>query len=531
MMNQKLISIQSTLAITWTIFFLTIIFFWIYRNNIPPEWDQALTLEGVHYIYNPLAKGDFQTAWENFLSVTPRKAPLIVYSIIPLYFLADPSFKVALLVNFLYAILFFWSFYQMVKIFYGSTTALLSLIIVSTMPVFYGLIRTVFVEFGLMSLVTAFTLFAYKYSQQQRDKYLILLGLISGLGILMKFHFFIFIVGQSLLLIWSLHQKQKFSFINLRNIILFSIPALLITLPWYSKNILVVLWHIKRSTNPEHISYSKPIYYPENFFNFSVDIINHLTSSYYFLLVLVLLIILKLTHKRLGLNLWLLTWFIFPFLIIFTNPNQEYRYMLPLIPPIAVFIGWLFSQLKSHLKYLLLVFPILLFVNSSATPILYTPQKYLLGPFLLWGTRVGHLVYLPDSTYWPSEQIVLFLNSLPNGTYPKKIVSASEHPFVNINTLRYFQIKNELPIQFSTISYIDKGTPNHQVESLVFKSDYLIIKTKELLPINDYFINSQGMAISRITPPSGFDIYSWEEITHPFTFPDGSKLLIFKVPK
>ena len=126
---------------------------WIVIDNKPPAQDQAYYLTGAESLYQTLKDEGLLDFLSQTTTVLGRKAPLISLSPIPLYAIFGSSQKIALFVNVVFFVFFALFFYLLIRKLYDSHIAFLSVMIVSTMPIFYGLARNFFVEFGLMTLL------------------------------------------------------------------------------------------------------------------------------------------------------------------------------------------------------------------------------------------------------------------------------------------------------------------------------------------------------------------------------------------
>lgn len=559
-MRIKLSSIHLILLVLGFLYFWININ-WIFSNTLPPSWDSADYLRASEQLYRSLTEDSFFEFITLYLNILKRLAPLIAVLPIPLYFFSEPSIQIALLINIVFLLLFSLFFFLLVSRFSNNRVALFSLIIVLTMPLFYGYIRQFYVEFGLMSLVTIGLYMLVKTEGFSNRKYLIVLGIIYGLGELMKFHYFLYMLGPVCITFykyWVSNPSSKTTYLRLLprrfmtpnqksrkaniglhlhivskktlkrlliNLTFVAIPAFIIAGPWYINNIKNILWHVKRATHPEILGsfyYGSP-FSMDNIYRSLLDFINYSISSYYFFLLLVLTSVFVFLRKKIPINYFLLSWFLIPFLIFTFGPNKANRLLLPAIPPIGFFIAYLFENLfkrKSTVLFSIAVLPaIVLFIYTSLNFVNFQPNRISLGPFLLFSDDVGGNAVRYKEEYWPIEEILLFIVQLE--PRDKTLILASEHYGLNINSLLYYNFKNNFPLKIKTASYFPQNTQWAEINSLIESGDILIMKiggSAGFLDINRF--NDTILA--------NLDRSKWRSVKNDFVFPDGGAVLIFK---
>lgn len=508
----------------WTILFSVITTLWIFKNTIPPAWDQANYLEASEYLRQSLANHGLLDFLIKSTEVVGRRGPLISILPVPLYLFFGPSNRAALFVNLIFFWLFVFFFYRLIRRSFGEKVALSSVLITSTMPLFYGVARQFYVEFGLTTIVVVWLYFLVKSNYLTSHKNLLILGIITGLGFLMKTHFFLFVAGPATLIFWQAFKRNKI--IIIKNLTFVAIPAILIAGPWYIRNIKTVLWHAKRATNPELLgSYYYGLPFSLDVISKSLwDIVNFGISGYYSLILLALLVIFIIKRARFKFNWFLISWFFVPFLVFFFGPNKDYRLMLPILPLIAVFISWLYFAVinKNRFTYLflILIIPVLIFVNLTLFEQPPLNQRVSFGHLLVLDKKVGFYVAPPRNQHWPIVEILRYLANLDKSG-KKIVILASEHESFNINNLRYYALKEESPLTIKTASYFPKDTATDEVLTFIDSGDLLIMRVDgEAGPADINRFN--GLIVNNL------DYSKWQKVENGFSFPDGGKLLIFR---
>ncbi|MEX2028731.1 MAG: glycosyltransferase family 39 protein [Candidatus Curtissbacteria bacterium] len=514
----------------WAVVFIFATIFWIFKNNLPPSWDQAHYLEGSAILHQTLTDKGLFPFIDKATTILETKAPLVTILPIPLYLIFGSSLHVALIVNVVFAGLFFIFFYKLTALIFDRRIAIASILIISTTPLFYGLARYFFVEFGLATFVVMWMYLILKTENLTNKKYLFLLGIVSGLGMLMKFHFFIFVAGPALVVFYRSYKKVGIKVVNWRNAVVFSLPVVAIAGPWYARNIITVLWKAKRASNPEllgNLYYGAPLSY-NNLYHSGLDFINGVMSPYWFFALLVLIVIFFQQRKRAKINYFLLLWFMVPFLIFYLGPNKDYRLMLPLLPPLAMLVAWLLAQIagNKHLlaSVVLAIFPALVFFNTSVFETKLIQSKIALGPFVVSDSKIGDYVQAPRDEDWPITETLNFLWQIDQTTNGKIVMLSSEDESFNVNNLRYYAVLAKLPLDVKSASYFPKGTDYETIRSTIERGDYLIMKVggrpgpadlnrfKDL--IMDNLDNSKWLEMpNNIVLPDDGRIKTWQKIS------------------
>ncbi len=511
---------------SWIAFILFTTSVWIFYSKDLPGQDHAQYLEASEILRQSLVDEGFVSFLFKTTTILPTKAPLIAILPIPLYVFFGSTVQVALFVNVLLILLFFIFFYKLVSLFFEENIALASVIVISTMPLFYGLTHYFLVEFGLMTIVVIWLFVLLKTKNLTNRKYLLILGLLTGFGMLMKFHFFIFVFGPAMVTLYWSWKINKNKLFNLRNILFFALPALVISLPWYLRNIMTVLWKAKRSVNPALLGdlYYGPAFSFNNLYRSALDFINYVISPYWFFILLILFILFIYKKKKININLVLCSWFFIPFTIFYLGPNKDYRLMLPLLPPFAILIAWLIEKTFKK-KYLLgaivlTLFPILIYLNTVVFDAKMISHKISFGPFKIADKSIGY-VDTPRKDSFPISEIMTSLAILEPISKQKTVVLLSEDYELNINGLRYYIVLYKLPIRAITASYFPIGTNFQTISATLDQGDYLIVKVGG---------NSSLTGLNRLRDfiLQNLDDNKWSEIPNGISLPDSGTIKIWQ---
>jgi 4-amino-4-deoxy-L-arabinose transferase-like glycosyltransferase len=292
-----------------------------------------------------------------------------------------------------FSLLAIWIVFEFANRTYGPRIALLSSVLLGTMPGFFWLSRVAMLETMLIFFFSLTLFFFLTWLHNEKDRTLILSALALGVGILAKYQILVaglvMIVG---ILLWG-RKKLRWRFAKF---LLIPLIAALVVVPW-----LVVLYQAGGMNNfgkllytiteghEERLEYSArfplPVFYLiEMTWPFS-DIPVHPISLPIYILGL------------LGLGVWawrrkpedkfFLAWFAVVYVFFTLIPNKQWRYITPIFPTLAIsaaaFVMFIYDraaatwkrQQTSLNKKRLLKVAAGLFVVLTATAIVYSSYE------------------------------------------------------------------------------------------------------------------------------------------------------------
>ena len=191
----------------FTLCLLAINHFYYLKNTRVPTYDEAWYLETSLHLYQGLADRDLNRFLYNYKTAFQTKAPLI--SLLPLHFylLFGASHWSALQANSLCLVISNLCLFLLARRLFSAEVGLAAVVFYQTMPLVYGLSRTLMAEYALAALVLAWLYFLVASDGLSRGGANFALGVVLGLGLLMKIVFPIFIAGP-LLVAWMLRRRS-----------------------------------------------------------------------------------------------------------------------------------------------------------------------------------------------------------------------------------------------------------------------------------------------------------------------------------
>ncbi len=280
--------------------------------------------------------------------------------------------------NMIYFTILIISIYLLGKTIFSQQAGFIAAYYISFYPAIFGLSRSYGLDFPLISIVCLAMYVLLSCEGFKNLYYSILFGIVSGLGMLIKGQFVIFVAGPLLLAVLSgLRNKvnKKAFFVN---ILISTILAVLISLIWWhklfplgsEKNFLTGFSFSKSAVPQSLIYYLKQSYISISPVFFTMFLVG--LFSYFF------------NYNRQ--KLFFLLWLVIP-LIFFTKTYviTEERFIYPVFGPVALIAGIGLSQapLKKIKKVLIwfflglgiLQFFLLSFYQAPANFIAHAPEK------------------------------------------------------------------------------------------------------------------------------------------------------------
>ncbi len=404
---------------------------WVMLDRSPPNWDDAWYLTNSLTVYDALAHGGIAGYLTKLNSVFGFKAPLIAALPAPFYLVFGRRWHAAYLVNIASMLLLFAAIYRLASRWWNARAAVFAIAIAGTMPLLYGLSRWYMVEYVLTALV-AVAVCALVESE------FLLFGVISGLGLLLKVSYPLFVLPV-FLYAWSKSAQPT------RTLLLAAIPCLAIALPWYIGHLRPTLANALdagfgasaaiQGTGPIFAIRTIAVY------------LSHVAAngiSYYFLFLA--LVLTPWTFRAMKGMALLVAWLL-PFAFFLFGGNKDVRYIAPILPAVALAIGFLMdfalprSRMGTALAALLLAFPMLqMFAVSFGIPYRVAGAGY---------TRTF------NKTSWPHDEILKLIAANANLRYGEKarLLVGVDRAGFNADNIELTAVALQLPFTIETTAH------------------------------------------------------------------------------
>jgi 4-amino-4-deoxy-L-arabinose transferase-like glycosyltransferase len=357
---------------TIVLFFLVLIhtsinIHWLQVDTLSPSWDESVHLiasldylkimenpEGFEKIFSvpnyPSLAHRMDIAPEEpafpFVA-TPFYPPFFYISTLPFYKLFGVSKDIAVSTNLLYFALLLVSTYHIGNKIFNREIGLLGAFFLSFYTPVYGISRLYLLDLALMSLVSLGVALLISTRRFERRLHSALFGLVLGIGTLTKWSYPVFLAGPVFVLIFKKGVKRT-------NLALAIIIGILISGYWYLTNASHLISSFASNFSVIPVRENDPEFGVAAILYYIFGMMNYQLNVYFFALFLGGLVGLSKTREK---DLILLGWMLFSIGIFTLVPNKSSRYILPVLPAVALISA---HYVLSQKRKLILMFSVIL---------------------------------------------------------------------------------------------------------------------------------------------------------------------------
>lgn len=465
---------------------------YIYLDRACPGWDQGWYLEVATRLFYALRDGGTAAFVEAYVHAFTIKAPLIAVLPLPFFALFGPTEDAALLANLALMAAAQFALYRLGTALYGRRRALLAVALFSLFPLTVRLRHEVLVEYGLAALTLVYLYALWRSQELRRRGWDLALGVTLGLGLLMKVSFPAYVLAPSLLVLaWRRRDDGRAAWRRLPlDVALALVPGLLLAATWYAFNWRSIL-AFAHSTSWGAIAgqYSLgPIFSPATIAAYWRGVINDGLSVYVAALAAILALAeavarrrrTPLTRESLARpQAFVLAWFLAPLLIFTFAEDKALRFILPALPPVALWLAGLIERLaqragRQWLAPALLAVPLALAVYS-VVPAEASAYSLYLGEWALLPEREPLHFYpsAPVCRSCPNAQIIARVRQHPR-PWPRLLVAASTAA-LNHNNLSYARAVAGAEIDIYSYEPWPDGLSEGELIERLSEQDYVLL--------------------------------------------------------
>ena len=408
---------------------------WLLRDTRPPTWDpfsHLLSSLKYYHVLQDIIHGTYglKSGITALLYVDDFYPPLAPFLTSFFYFimLAEPDSS-TLILNFIFTGVLLYAMYRLGSILYSAEVGFYASFAITSFWYFSQQSRMFMLDLPLIAMTTFGMYALVKTDTFLHSKASLLFGLISGLAMLTKWYYLFFIVFPLLYVLWSILKKQDRGKRILNCILCFTV-WLIVTLPWYSihfSNLLINFTKYgytigAREGDPNVFSIKSIIFY--------VTSLPSLTLIPWFILFIIGLI--YYFRKEVKKNPILALWFIGGYVVFTLMRNKEVRFIMPLLPAVALFAtGWLkeFNSMQKIKKYGIVVLSLYSLGNAF-----YTDQPLIQN----WPLKEAFDVLTTQKFYHAVPQVRVIADSPYFERNAFKYYSESEHYPLTVITWSQF---------------------------------------------------------------------------------------------
>jgi 4-amino-4-deoxy-L-arabinose transferase-like glycosyltransferase len=485
----------------WLVLVAIVLFFaasnlvWWGMDLVPPMWDQADYLLHAQNSYHALTERGIAAFYASFLKGLTYKAPLLTILPAPLYLIFGNSYKTALLVNLAFMIAGSYFLYRLGELLLGRTEGILAVLILHTFPIVFAMSREFLVEYGLMVLVIAWYYFLLRSDSFQDRRVSYALGIVLGLGLLMKISFPLYVIVPTLFVLVTLFKgKRKFPAELFKNSAIIVGLAAVIAAPWYLRNLKSVIdFAIISGYSERAREYGTGAVFSLNtILSYWLLLINYGITTYWFVMFLLASVFGLVICRRAGGNtlqrphLWVLVlWFMVPFIVYTFGINKDYRYAAPMLPVVALALGAGAGRLLK-LRYAKIPAYVLLALslfNFAYISFLGSMICLKAGPFIVLHSWLAY-ARPPLREQWPLDRIVSSIDqdAARNGLEGTAATLLFNHEYLNFINLAYYGAMQKAQVRFNTNDHYTAETVDQALDRISKESGYLMTKSDQTGP-------------------------------------------------
>ena len=390
---------------------------WFALDHSVPAWDQADYLNGALNYWSALQNpqwfnGDW---WRSFWLISTKIPPLHYLLTAPVINIWGTSADAASLVMIFYNALLLISVYGLGLALFNINVGLWAAGLCQVLPGLYYYRLEFLLDYPLTAIVTFsfYLLTLWKVRKEKSWPLAIAFGLSFGLSLLLKQTalFFLFIP-----IIWVFFACLKDrQWLRVTQLITAFFASLVIFFPWYRTNWLLILTSGKRATVDSAIAEGDPALNSLDAWTYYLKILPYLLSWHILIIPLVIFLLYLISrffspspHLPISLSpqfftnaKWLVIYLLGGYLLSSLNINKDARYILPLLPVLALIIAIALLSWKGRWQ------KIIRWGTISLSIILMLLNMFPLGLNFLTNNlspRVKHYPY--TGTKYPNAEVV-----------------------------------------------------------------------------------------------------------------------------
>lgn len=357
-----------------TVFYLINNFIWLKLNVYPHGPDEFSHLLIAQNFYNGIISGQIEYLIKLFKSSTNAIwPPFFHFTAAVSCFVSGASHISSLIINLLYLLILLFSVYSIGCKLYNKKVGILAVLLISLYPMVFRYSRFFGLDFAQMSIVCFSICFLIYTEYFSNRKFSILFGISIGLGMLIKWAFVLFLAGPLVCIILQavfLRAKRNIRLHTVSvNMFLSLLIGTLILLTWYLPSHAAVVTRLKMFFWTIVYHHSGKLLMPEisvisgivQIFDYLRLLVNEQISFFFFLVFI--LAVPFFFRKRFN-KLFLISWYIFPYIALSLSSYKEGRFMLSSLPAIALIsaaglqemFSYKFNYFLKHLFCALIIF-------------------------------------------------------------------------------------------------------------------------------------------------------------------------------
>ncbi len=308
---------------------------WCAFDTRPPAWDETVHLQlALDYKQWLLHGESFESRW------TAIYPPLYHLSLIPSLMIGAPDADRAMLTHVLYFAVLLWGLLHLSKRFTGSPgLGLLAAVVLMAMPTILWATRRPLLDFALTAWVVAGMEWLLRTEGMRERRAVIVFGIWSGLGVLIKPLYAMWFVGPLLFCLWQGRQGvvRRWPIKSLLgSLMLCAAVAMLLALPYYGWQGVMFLRNASQLATTQGAMEGDPGFHTlAGWWWYAQALQKQMGWPVLTLLTVGCAAAVWRSHKEFVVR-WLGLWMVAGYVLFTFNHNKDLRYTMPLLPPLVM---------------------------------------------------------------------------------------------------------------------------------------------------------------------------------------------------
>jgi 4-amino-4-deoxy-L-arabinose transferase-like glycosyltransferase len=461
LIDSRRVSIAGVAAFVTLLAAVNIYYF--HRSRTPTFWDDSSYLTGSLNLYDALTDKGIPGFAVAFAHLYGNKAPLICALPIPIYLIFGRDYDPRCLVGIGFLILMSVCLFRLGECLWSPREGLLAVVIVQTMPLVYGLSRQFLVDYGLTTMVVMWMYSVLCSRSLTTTGMIVWLGILLGIGILMKITFPLYIGPPTIVATWALLRadrdwRREFRILGALGCIL--LIGGVIASSWYIVNLKTVMgFAASAAFGRLSVNYGiTSVFSWHVIADYLYLIMVAALSCYYAVLLTVLLPIWAASIWRKPTMdtphaLGLLVWVIVPLAVTTFAVNKDPRFIAPFLPAVALFLARMIIVVFDRWRLyraaaVLLIVPALAYASASL-PAMERFGDFRLGRLIFWSPHLAWYASIPSSEgAWDQKEIAGEVcrdaRQAPRGA---RLLITLSHQYLNNENLEYLTTRLKCNVQ------------------------------------------------------------------------------------
>lgn len=464
---------------------------WLQKDTTPQRWDESIHLNAALNFTQTLKTNPLKVLI-TFVTQESFYPPLVPF-LGAFFGLINPEQDNFTYIMILFHIILIIFTFMFTKKFLDINSAVCASTIIISFPLIYTEGHYFMFDLPLTSFIIMALYFLFKTDLFSDRKYSFIFFIICGVGMLIKWTLILYIITPFLFYIFQ--NKNRFSKEQKFNILSGLIIFMIILLPWYFYNITTIFtsllgYSFKRGA----IENLPKILSIESFIFYLKGLPKLITLPFFILFLISIYFIIK-NKKRIDLFYYILI----PLIIFTFLHNKKDRYIMPLLPYIAISISYLIFILKNKIYKQILLIALIVFSITN----------YVLATYnvpINW-----KYTHRPQNKNWYIKE---FLNKIEKDK-DVTLAIVPDYQYMN-NALYSFYTKNF----YKNIRIIG-------IFNFPMFTDYFLIKTGDLGPFFSGLEKRQKI-LNEILDSTSYLSNLYEKI-YEVDLPDNTKGLLYKL--